>query len=74
MDGTVHTNGIESSWAPIKRAHKGVYHHMSPKHMHRYATEFAGRHNMGGMDTEDQLEAMARSFEKKRLTWDELTR
>lgn len=49
-DGDIHTNGIESFWAPIKRAHKGVYHQMSRKHLHRYATEFAGRHNLRGLD------------------------
>ncbi len=47
---------------------------MSPKHMHRYVTEFAGRHNMRDMDPEDQLEALAGGFERKRLTWDALTR
>ncbi len=26
VDGNVHTNGIESFWAPLKRAHKGTYH------------------------------------------------
>ena len=54
MDGDVHINGFESFWAPLKRAHKGVYHKMSPKHLHRYGAEFAGRHNIGDMDTEDR--------------------
>ncbi len=49
--GDVHTNGIESFWAIVKRAHKGTYHSMSPKHMHRYAAEFAGRHNVRDKDT-----------------------
>ena len=26
-------------------------HKMSPKHLNRYVTEFAGRHNVRGMDT-----------------------
>ncbi|WP_420614365.1 IS1595 family transposase [Candidatus Spongiisocius sp.] len=40
-----HTNGMESFWATLKRAHKGVFHRMSPKHLQGYGAEFAGRHN-----------------------------
>ena len=40
-----HTNGMESFWAVLKRAYHGVYHHMSPKHLHRYVSQFAGKHN-----------------------------
>ena len=29
----VHTNGIESVWAVLKREYNGVYHHMSVKHL-----------------------------------------
>ena len=39
-----HTNGIESFWSVLKRAHKGVYHKISHKHLQRYVSEFAGRH------------------------------
>ncbi len=39
-----HTNGIESFWAVLKRAHKGVYHRFSAKHLHRYINQFAGKH------------------------------
>ena len=41
----VHTQGIESFWAILKRAHKGTFHKISPKHMDRYVHEFAGKHN-----------------------------
>ena len=27
-----HTNGVESFWSILKRAHKGTFHTMSPKH------------------------------------------
>ena len=41
VKGEVHTNGIESFWSMLKRAHKGTFHKMSPKHMQRYVNEFA---------------------------------
>ena len=31
--GHVHTNGIESFWSMLKRAHKGTFHKLSPKHL-----------------------------------------
>ena len=31
--GMAHTNGIESFWSMLKRAHKGVYHKISAKHL-----------------------------------------
>ena len=51
VDGEVHTNGIESFWTYIKRAHKGTHHKMGRKHLHRYVTKHAGRNNLRGLDT-----------------------
>ena len=70
--GMAHTNGMESHWAALKRGYDGVYHHMSPKHLGRYITEFAGRHNTRPLDTVDQLGIMAANAEGKRLTYAEL--
>lgn len=53
--GDVHTNGIESLWSMLKRAHKGTFHKLSPKHLDRYAQEFAGRQNIRELDTLDQM-------------------
>ena len=54
-----HTNGIESFWSMLKRAHKGVYHHFSVKHLQRYVDEFAGRHGVRELDTLDQMGVVA---------------
>lgn len=53
--GQAHTNGIESFWSMLKRAHKGTFHKMSPKHLNRYVQEFAAKHNMRDSDTLAQM-------------------
>ena len=72
VKGDVHTNGIESLWSMIKRAHKGTFHKLSPKHLDRYVQEFAGRHNVRELDTIDQLAALTDGMDGKRLTYDHL--
>ncbi|MCY4548436.1 MAG: IS1595 family transposase [Defluviicoccus sp.] len=70
--GQAHTNGIESFWAMLKRAHKGTFHKISPKHLDRYVNEFSGRHNVPDRDTVDQMAGLARGMVGKRLTYREL--
>lgn len=64
-----HTNGMESFWSMVDRGFMGIYHHMSPKHLHRYISEFQGRHNCRPLDTIDQMESMVRSMDGKRLRY-----
>jgi len=71
--GQAHTNGIESFWATLKRGYTGTYHYMSHKHLSRYITEFAGRHNVRDYDTLIQMEMLATGFVGKRLRWNDLT-
>ena len=43
--GDVHTNGIEGFWSQMKRSIDGTHHHVSKKHLQKYADEFAFRFN-----------------------------
>ena len=70
--GEVHTNGIESLWSMLKRGYVGVYHKMSDKHLHRYVSEFAGRHNLRPEHTENQIVATVAMMNGKRLPYAEL--
>ena len=36
---------MESFWSMLKRAHDRTFHKISPKHLQRYVSEFAGKHN-----------------------------
>ena len=71
--GQIHTNGMESFWSMLKRGYVGVYHKMSPKHLDRYVTEFAGRHNDREHDTIDQMGEIVDGMIGKRLTYEQLT-
>ena len=70
--GNVHTNGVESFWSMLKRAHKGTFHKISPKHLQRYVNEFAGRQNIRESDTIDQMAHVATSMAGKRLQYRDL--
>lgn len=72
VDGCIHTNGVESFWSMLKRAHKGTFHKLSPKHLQRYANEFAGRHNFRDLNTLEQMFVVAEGLAGKRLTYDHL--
>ena len=67
-----HTNGVESFWSMLKRAHKGSFHKFSPKHLDRYVTEFADKHNIRDADTGEQMGNIVQRMEGKRLQYDEL--
>ena len=65
----VHTNGIESFWALLKRGHYGIYHFMSAKHLHRYVNEFAFRQNTAQDGTMKFIDKTIARMVGKRLTY-----
>ena len=56
----------------LKRAHKGVYHKLSKKHLQRYASIFAGRQNVRNMDTLAQMQHVVASMVGRRLLYRDL--
>lgn len=73
--GPVSTNSIESVWAVLKRGMHGVYHHASPKHLHRYVDEFTFRLNEGDVKrhTTRRIDSLVDAAKCKRLTYRRLT-
>ena len=67
-----HTNGMESFWATLKRAHKGVYHKISIKHLESYVRQFAGKHNAREADTITQMRDVVAGMVGKRLMYRDL--
>ena len=72
VNGQIHTNGVESFWSMLKRAHTGTFHKMSPKHLNRYVQEFAQRHNLREMDTIDLMRNVTAGLVGKRLPYADL--
>ena len=63
---------MKSFWSLLKRAHKGTFHRLSPKHLHRYVNEFATRHNIRDLDTIQQMEHIVARMVGKRLMYRDL--
>ena len=73
LDGAnIDTNAIESLWSTIKRAHKGVYHKLSVKHLQRYVNSFAAKRNIRDADTIDQMCAVVAAMFGREITYREL--
>ena len=72
--GFVHTNGMESVWAVLKRGLHGTFHHVSTKHLGHYVNEFAFRLNEGncGIDTTDRMQALFGAMPGKTVTYRQL--
>ena len=67
-----HVNGVESFWSVLKRAHKGTFHRLSPKHLNRYIQEFSHKHNTRDLDTVKQMKAVMIGLVGRRLMYRDL--
>lgn len=74
VHGDVHTNGIESVWAVLKRSITGTWHHVSPKHLGSYVNEATFRLNEGNCENHiiDRMAAFAAGLHGKRLRYVDL--
>jgi transposase-like protein len=72
VEGTVHTNSIESAFSLLKRGIVGSFHRVSHKHLHRYLSEFEYRFN--GRELSDLFsQTVARMLGNKEMRYSELT-
>ena len=70
--GDVHVNGMESFWALVRRGYNGTFHHIDPKHLHRYINKFSGRLSMKTLDAVSRMCATVQNMVGKRLTYVQL--
>ena len=67
--GTAHINGDESWFALLKRGVYGTFHHISSKHLDRYADEFAYRWNKRKVSDHERAIAAIKVVGGKRLMY-----
>lgn len=65
-------NSIENFWSLLKRGIYGIYHQVSPKHLHRYCDEFAFRFNSRKIATGERFDFSLRNTENSRITYKQL--
>jgi transposase-like protein len=66
-----HTNTIEGAFSLLKRGIIGIYHHVSPEHLHRYCAEFDYRYNTRKLKDAERFGVTLRRIED-RLKYKEL--
>ena len=70
-DGIFYTNSVEGAFSHFKRMLIGTYHSVSPKHLHRYCSEFEHRWNNRKIKDVDRFSNALKQTEG-RLKWKDL--
>jgi transposase-like protein len=68
-----HTQNIENFWSQLKRGYVGIYHYMSPQHLHRYCNEFATRYNQREIGNIGRFQFVIKNSKTKKITYNVLT-
>lgn len=71
--GDVTTNGIESYWACVRGTHRGTFHHVLWRHLHRYMVESDYRQNSGHGNGFRAMRKLLRLMVGTRITYEKLT-
>lgn len=70
--GDDHTNTIEGFWSLLKRGIIGIYHQVSPTHLHRYCHEFGYRYNTRMITDPNRFVNTFKKADNIRLTYKQL--
>jgi hypothetical protein len=70
--GEIHTNTVEGFFGQLKRGIIGIYHYVSPKHLHRYCHEFGYKWNTRKATDIARFEDAVKNVNNVRLTYTDL--
>ena len=68
-DGGIHTQGIESYWAIIKRGLYGTFHHVDAGYLGCYLNEFDFRYNRRKISDAERFVSLVSQVNGRRVTW-----
>jgi len=68
VDGDIHIQGIENYWSLLKRGIYGVFHHVNPKYLPSYLSEFQFRFNARKIDDDERFSSLMGQTQG-RLLW-----
>ncbi len=69
VSGAFSSNNVENFWSLLNRGIYGIYHQVSPKHLHRYCFEFEYRFNLRKTTDVSKFTQTVKLTDGKRLTY-----